>query len=41
MQELIKVLFEKLKNPNTISDNEWKELDIKVVNTICLNFTLR
>ena len=41
MQELIKVLFEKLKNANTTSDNEWKELEMKVVNTICLNLTLR
>ena len=36
MQELIKVLFEKLKNANSTSDNEWKELEMKVVNTICL-----
>lgn len=41
MQELIKVLFEKLKNANTTSENEWKELEMKVVNTICLNLTLR
>ena len=41
MQELIKVLFEKLKNANTTSDNEWKELEMKVENTICLNLALR
>ena len=41
MPELIKVLFEKLKNPHTKSDNEWKEIEMKVVNTICLNLTLR
>lgn len=29
LQELIKVLFEKLKNPNTMSDNEWKEPEMK------------
>ena len=41
MQELIKVLFEKLKNANTTSDNGWKELEMKAENTICLNLALR
>ena len=35
-QGLVKALYEKAKKPETIMDDEWEELDMKVVNTIRL-----
>ena len=35
-QGLVKALYGKARKPETMTDDEWEELDMKVVSTICL-----
>jgi hypothetical protein len=35
-QGLVKVLLGKSKNPVTISDEEWEEIDVRALSAICL-----